>query len=131
MSVHYDITADYLKRSNYRVLHAGDDYNHTFTALRAGSPIDNMSKIWFTVKNNEHDLDSEAKLQYSTDDISEIEITDSPNGVFVVHLKHGDTDDMAGGHWVYDIQTLLTTGDVITLARGIIQFLANLTRVYS
>lgn len=127
MSAQYDITADFLIKSGYRPIHAGDDYDHSFTVERAGSPLNNMAKIWFTVKEDYVDPDSEAKLQYSTDDTSEIEITDPANGAFVVHLQAGDTEDLAGT-WQYDLQARLNTGKIITLARGVIEFLPHVTQ---
>lgn len=131
MSVQYDITAAFLKRSNFRQIHAGDDYTHQFTVRRAGQPLPlTGAKLWFTVKQDENDTDSEAKLQYTSDTIAEIEITDGLNGQFKLNLRHADTDDMAGV-WHYDIQALLSTGEVITLARGAIEFLPNLTRTYN
>lgn len=131
MSVRYDITAEYLKKANYRQIHAGDDYSHQFTVRRSGAALPlTGAKLWFTVKQDENDTDSEAKLQYNSDSIAEIEITDPPNGKFTVHLRHADTDDMSGT-WGYDIQALLNTGEVITLCRGVIEFLPNLTRVYA
>lgn len=131
MSVRYDITAEYLKRANYRQIHAGDDYSHSFTVRRAGLPMDlSAAKLWFTIKEDENDLDSEALLQYTSDSIAEIEITDGANGQFVLQLRHADTDTMAGTK-NYDIQVLLNTGEVITLARGVIEFLPNLTRTYT
>lgn len=131
MSVRYDITAEFLSRSNYRQIHAGDDYSHQFTVRRSGAALPlSGAKLWFTVKADESDLDSEAELQYTSDSIAEIEITDALNGQFTIHLRHADTDTMAGT-WSYDIQALLGSGEVITLARGVIEFLPNLTRVYA
>lgn len=131
MSVRYDITAEYLKRANYRQIHAGDDYAHSFTIRRAGTALKlTGAKLWFTIKEDENDLDSEALLQYTTDSLAEIEITDAESGQFVVRLRHADTHLMVGTHH-YDIQVLLNTGEVVTLARGIIEFLPNLTRTYT
>lgn len=131
MSVRYDITAAYLKRANYRQIHAGDDYSHSFTVRRAGLPMDlTAAKLWFTIKEDDNDLDSEALLQYTSDSIAEIEVTDAANGQFVVRLRHADTDKMVGTK-NYDMQVLLSTGEVVTLARGVIEFLPNLTRTYT
>ena len=127
MSAQYDITSDFLIKSGYRPIHAGDDYDHSFTVERAGAPLNNMAKIWFTVKEDFVDPDSEAKLQYSTDESSEIEITDPLNGAFVLHLQAADTEELAGT-WQYDLQAKLTTGKIITLARGVIEFLPHVTQ---
>jgi hypothetical protein len=128
MSAQYDITADYLVRSGYRPIHAGDDYDHSFTVERAGTPLNLTSaKLWFTVKEDVADADSEAKLQYTSAVIAEIEITTPLSGAFVIHLQAADTEDLAGT-WQYDIQAKLSTGRIITIARGVIEFLSNVTQ---
>ena len=130
MSVKYDITSEQLIRSSYRPIHAGDDYDHSFTILRAGSPLDLTSaKVWFTVKEDDNDSDSEAKLQYDSD-AADIDITDAGNGQFTIHLSDTDTDDMQGT-WSYDIKALLGSGQIIRIARGVIEFLANITQASS
>jgi hypothetical protein len=131
MSARYDITEAFLVKSNYRPIHAGDDYDHSFTVERAGAALDlGGAKIWFTVKKDTNDADSEAKLQYVSTDVTEIEITDGPNGKFVIHLKDTDTHDMEGT-WNYDIKSLLNTGKILRIARGVIQFLPNITQAYA
>jgi hypothetical protein len=128
MSAQYDITAEYLIKSGYRPIHAGDDYDHSFTVTRAGAPLNlTAAKIWFTVKEDCVDPDSEAQLQYTTDDTSEIEITNPTGGVFIVHLKAADTTNMAGT-WQYDLQARLNTGKIITLAHGVIEYLPHVTQ---
>jgi hypothetical protein len=128
MSVLYDITANNLRKSQYREIHAGDDYDHSFLVRRAGVALDlNGAKLWFTVKRDKEDPDSEALLQYDSTDATEIEITDGPNGAFVLHLKAADTKELAGT-WPYDIKCLLATGKTIRLARGVIEFLPEITQ---
>jgi len=128
MSVKYDITADYLIRGNFRPIHAGDDYDHCFTVERAGLPLDFTSaKIWFTIKEDINDTDAEAMLQYDSDSVSEIEITDALNGKFTIHLNAADTADFEGT-WNYDIKVKLSTDKILRIARGVVQFLPNLTR---
>jgi hypothetical protein len=87
MSVQYDITAEYLIKSGYRPIHAGDDYDHSFTVNRSGSPLDLTSaKLWLTIKEDIEDEDSEAKLQYDSTNPAEIEISVTPtDGSFVIH----------------------------------------------
>jgi hypothetical protein len=129
MSAQYDITAEYLIRSSFRPIHAGDDYDHSFMVERPpGTPLElTGAKIWFTVKQEVSQSDEEALLQYTTDDNSQIEIIDAPGGAFVIHLKSDDTGEMAGS-WIYDIQVKLGTGKVITIARGVIEFLPQVTQ---
>lgn len=127
MSAHYDITSNFLVKNNFRPIHAGDDYDHCFTVERVGIPLDFTSaKLWFTVKAKETDTDAEALLQYSSDEISEIEITDAPNGKFVIHLNSPDTADLAGT-WYYDVKSKLSTGKILHILRGVIEFLPSIT----
>jgi len=128
MSVKYDITSDYLIRANFRPIHAGDDYDHCFTVERAGLPLDLTSaKLWFTIKADINETDTEAMLQYSSDLPAEIEITDILNGKFVIHIAAIDTAEFEGT-WNYDIKAKLSTDKILRIARGVIQFLPNITR---
>ncbi len=133
MSVNYDITAEQLKASSYRPLHAGDDYDHKFTVTRGGTPLDlTGSKIWLTVKENSVEPDDEAKLQLSSDDTTEIEITDANAGQFTIKFRGTGTKNTQDleGEWLYDMQVKLSApaSTIITLAYGRIEFLVNLTR---
>jgi hypothetical protein len=131
MSVKYDITADYLTKSNFRPIHAGDDYDHSFTVQRAGSALDLTSaKIWFTVKEDVIDVDGEAVLQYTSDTSSEIELTTPANGQFIIHLTDTDTAELAGV-WNYDIKAKLATAKILRIARGVIEFLPSVTQTIS
>lgn len=134
MSARYDITASNLRAAEFRELHAGDDYEHQFTAQRAGAAINLTSaKLWFTIKDDSIDTDAQALLQLISTDPAEIEITDAVNGVFLVKFSgtgSKPTNDLEG-EWKYDIQALLNTGALITLARGVIEFLPDLTRATS
>jgi hypothetical protein len=135
MSQQYDIVASDLIEKGYRPIHAGDDYEHRFTVTRSSSALDlTGAKIWFTVKENSVESDAEAKLQLTSDDTTEIEITDVEGGIFLVKFKGSggsqkDTSDLEG-KWIYDIQVKLGAPDltVITIAYGQIEFLQNLTR---
>lgn len=135
MSARYDITADNLRSLEFRVLHAGDDYNHQFTAQRGGSIlILTGAKLWFTIKDASIDTDAQAQLQLTTDaSPDEIEITDGANGIFVVKFvgTGGKSTADLEGEWQYDIQALLASGALITLARGVIEFLPDITRTTS
>lgn len=128
MSARYDITADFLLKSGYRALHAGDDYNHTFSVEHPpGVPLSlTGAKIWLTIKESDTDSDAASKLQYSNSVPPQIQITDGPNGVFVVGFQATDTQDLAGS-WLYDIQVRLSSLKILTVARGIIEFLPHIT----
>lgn len=131
MSALYDITFKRLHKDNFRPIHAGDDYDHDFVIFRAGSSLDlTGAKVWFTVKEKTTDSDSQAKLAYDSTDTTEIEITDATAGKFTIHLKSDDTADLEGV-WLYDIKTKLSTDKIIRIARGVIEFLPNITRASS
>lgn len=126
----YDMSANALEYDGYRPIHAGDDYGHDFTAeITSGSPY-NISKVWFTIKHDSIDADADALLQYDSDTITDIEITDGPNGAFTLHIQAADTADLEGT-WFYDIQILTSGGNIVTVARGNIEFLPNITRAVS
>jgi len=131
MSVEHNILAEELARQGFRVLHAGDDYDYTFTVTRGGAALDlSSAKMWLTVKGSRVESDSEAMLQLTEAD--GITISNPSGGVFVVNFRGEgakSTADLAGKH-PYDIQARLSGAapNLITLARGIIEFLPNITR---
>lgn len=134
MSARHDITAENLRLLGFRELHAGDDYDHQFTAQRDGTALDlTAAKLWFTVKDDQMDLDSQSKLQLISDDTDQIEITDAVNGAFTVKFRGTGAKSTADleGEWLYDIQVLLAAGTIITLSRGAIEFLPDITRATS
>jgi hypothetical protein len=128
VSQRYDITTAYLEKNDFRPLHAGDDWSHPFTAQRpAGLALDlTNAKLWLTIKENSIQTDAEALLQITSNDATEIEIDTPAAGQFTVYFKSAQTLDLEGTH-SYDIQAVLDSGEVVTLARGIIEFLPNIT----
>ena len=131
MSVFLDITTEVLRGLGWRELVAGDDYDMQFTAQRGGSALSLVgAKLWLTIKDDPIATDAQAKLQLTSADAAEIEITDAANGVFLVKFVGTGAKSTADleGLWKYDIQVLMSGGTIITLARGAIEFLENLTR---
>ena len=129
MSCKYDMIEQNFRRNGFRPIHAGDDYEHAFTAEQAGSAMDiSGAKIWLTVKRNQADADSAALLQYSTAGVN-IQITDGVNGQFTVFFGSADTADLAGTWW-YDIKVRFVSGKILRLAYGRIEFLPNITQAY-
>lgn len=129
MSVRYDITAESLETAGYRVIHAGDDYDHQFTVTRNGSPLSLVDgKVWLTVKEDSVLEDAQAKLQVDSE-TGDITITDAANGQFTVHFRDTATAGLEG-LWPYDIKARLGLAGsaIIRIARGNIEFLPNLTR---
>jgi hypothetical protein len=129
MSVKLDITSETLCSLGFRELHAGDDYPMQFTAKQGGVVIP-LDKVWLTVKRRSIETDAQALLQLT--EISGITITgDGSTGVFTVNFAAANTANLEGLH-KYDIQVKVTSsGDIITVARGDIEFLENITRATS
>jgi len=136
VSVRYDMLAEALEARGYRPIHAGDTYDHDFTVVRAGEELPLAgAKLWLTVKETDLQADAQAKLQLTGTDPApeppaepgDIEITDAAHGAFTVHFLPAATQDLAGT-WPYDIQAKLSSGEVITLCHGVIEFLENITR---
>ena len=132
MSTLYDITSEQLEYLGARQLHAGDDYPHPFSAERPEDTALDLTGalIWLTIKHKSTDVDSDAVLQYSSTEVSEIEVTDALNGLFTVHFSGSDKEDLEGT-WFYDIKVKLASGELVRLARGVIEFLPNITRASS
>jgi hypothetical protein len=130
MSVRHDITPDSLTEAGARLLHAGDDYDYAFTYKKAGAVQDlTGAKLWLTAKKFSSDADAEADLQL--DSTGDIAIAGDPTtGVFTVSFKESTTKDLEGESW-YDIQVLMATGKIATIAYGKLIFLPNLTRANS
>jgi len=129
MSTPYNITADFLIKGGRRPIHAGDDYEYSFVVKRAGVALDlTDATVWFTLKEDVTDSDSEAKLQYVSESTgTDIELTTPAQGSFVIHLHAVDTPDLEGT-WHYDIKAKLASNKIIRIAWGKFEFLPNVTR---
>lgn len=126
MSVVYNMTAKDLEGRGFRAIHAGDDYDHGFTYTRGGAVQDLTSAtLWLTVKESSTLTDGQAKLQLTSP--TKIEITDAAAGEFTVHFYDTDTEGLEG-EWPYDIKVKMASGAIIRIARGVIEFLPNITR---
>jgi hypothetical protein len=129
MSAKYDITVKNLERANFRPIHAGDDYSHDFTVTRNGAALDlSGGKLWFTIKEDSTVEDTSAKLQVDSDG-TDIDITGPSTGEFTVHFRDDKTAGLEG-KWPYDIKARLggAGSPILRIARGVIEFLPNLTR---
>ena len=128
----YDITAAKLKQDGTRPLHAGDDYNYSFTLYdSAGNPLDLTDvTIWFTIKRSQTDADASALLQLTSSDGIAID-TAPETGKFVVRFAAADTATLRGMWW-YDLQVKGTidgeSGKVVTPLWGQIEFGPNITQ---
>lgn len=80
------------------------------------------STIWFTLKKNKNDADSQASLQK--------EVTSHTNpsgGITAITLSATDTN-IQPGKYFYDIQMKTSGGEIYTLASGTVEVLEDVTR---
>jgi len=123
----FDITAESLAASGFRLLYAGDDYSYVFTLKQGGVALDlTGGSAWFTIKEREVDSDANALLQLSVG--AGITLTTPLSGIITVAFAAADTATLRG-KWVYDLQVkvITPTTRVITMATGHIEFLDNIT----
>lgn len=140
MSQYLEITKKYLEQNNFRVLHAGDDYDMRFAITREGASLDlTDASLWFTVKESSTEEDSEAKLFLIGGDATdasadEIDVIDDTGGVILVKFRGEGAAQKATadleGKWLCALKVKLgdTDSTKITVARGLIEFLPNLSR---
>lgn len=128
MSQDLNLDKAFFASEQARRLHAGDDYDLTFTLKQSGIALDlTGASVWFTVKDRAKDKDSNAKIQLTTG--SGISISGDPvNGIVVVSLSSSDTASLEG-LWKYDLQVKLATPSTktMTMLTGVIEFLPNVT----
>lgn len=106
-------------------LYRGDsrEYVLTFTDSN-GDPISITDwKIYFTLKKNEYDSDEDAVLKK---DITEH--TSPATGVTKFTIVPADTNEIAPGEYSYDIQAKKKNGDIITVVKGKLKILTDITR---
>lgn len=100
-------------------------YTVTFTDSN-GAAIDITGyTVWFTVKSDVDDTDANAKIQKVVTSHS-----DPTNGQTQIDLTNADTD-IAEGRYVYDIQLLDTSSDVLTVIVGSFIILNRVTDAVS
>lgn len=81
--------------------------------------------IFFTMKEKESDTDDEAKI---TKDIEPSEHSDPTNGKTKFTLEASETGDLESRNYYYDIQAKKKNGDIITVTKGRVQVLIDVTR---
>lgn len=109
--------------TNLTPLFRGDsrDYSLTFTDDE-GDPIPITGwKVYFTLKKNEWDSKTVVKK-----DVTEHE--DAEGGNTVISLAPADTNDLEPGDYFYDFQVKKPGGDILTVAKGKLKILADITR---
>ena len=126
MSVVYDITTEELERNSFRPLHAGDDYDYTFTLKEDGTAVNlTGGMLWLTIKEDPKQTDASAKLALVSP--TQLQFTDAVNGVCVAHFVDTETAELEG-LWHYDLKFKNSAGKIKRFARGRIEFEPNLTR---
>ena len=111
----------------------GDDTYYDVTLYDMNDELLDITnyKIYFSVKRNHSD--SEYLFQKTSDDVTEIEKTDSVNGEFRIYVKSSDTDDVVIGDeykyvdYLYDIQ-IESGNEKHTVSYGIFRISADITR---
>jgi len=102
----------------------GDDisFNQEFTDEN-DSPLDITGwTIFFTVKKNESDSDSKAVLSKEFSDFS------APlTGIASIYVSSSETDSLEGTYY-YDFQVKRDDGVILTISKGNITFLRDITR---
>jgi hypothetical protein len=65
------------------------------------------AKIWFTVKRDKADIDTDAlitkKSQNNGGSDADAKVTDGPNGIVEVYIARDDTDHLDPGDYWYDV----------------------------
>lgn len=128
MSFKLDLTAESLVANNARTIHAGDDYELSFTVTRGSSALNIAgATLWFTVKRASINPDP-GVLQLTSGGASpKITITSGAAGQFKIVLEDTATADLEG-LFLYDIKAKLASGLILRIAYGRIEFLPNITR---
>lgn len=120
----------------------GDTLTASVTGL---GNISTRSKLWFTVKDDNEDLDSAAMIQIEetggllymngaaagTASNGSITVTNETTGALTIVLKAAETDDLRQCTAHYDIQMLTSAGVVTTLTQGVFDVGLDTTRAVS
>lgn len=110
---------------NLEPLYRGDsrEYNVTFTDSNGGAINISLWKVYFTVKKNYSDSDSQAIIKKDVTAHNEPE-----NGKTKVILLPADTDNLIPARYYYDIQIKRDAEDILTVLQGKIRIKADVTR---
>ncbi len=106
-------------------LYRGDsrEYNITFTNSSGGAIDISEWKIYFTVKKNYSDSDSQAIIK------EDVTVHDDPvNGKTKITLLPVDTDHLIPARYYYDIQIKRGEENITTILQGKIRIKADVTR---
>lgn len=111
----------------------GDTNVYDLRVIRQNAPVNLTGvKMWFTLKDDRNDPDSEALIQVNNiDDPSQVYYTQPTAGRAQIALLPGDTVALVDNAFYYDIQILETSGAVTTIANGILHLENDVTKVYA
>lgn len=124
------------------VIQRGDSFSLSLTGL--GS-LANLSKLWFTAKQDRSDADASAIIQIektaglvylnaagaSTPAHGTITVNDATSGNITVMLDKAETASLAEITGDYDVQMLRNDGTVLTLTEGAFLVTSDITRAVS
>jgi len=85
------------------------------------------AKIWFTLKDDYDKSDANAEFQLTTEDVSEIKITDAANGLAEIYIKNAHTKDLVGQSYYFDVQIKETGEEPRTVIRGSMKIKPDVT----
>jgi len=105
----------------------GDNKTYEVTVVDADGDAFNLTGalIIFSVKSSNND--ATYKIQLSTDDAAEIEITDAAGGIFKIYIVPGDTNDYTPVKWIYDVEVQIS-GKTYTIITDNFVIKADVTR---
>ena len=85
------------------------------------------ARIWFTLKDDYDKTDANAEFQLTTEDVSEIKITDAANGLAEIYIKNTHTKDLDGQSYYFDVQIKETGKEPRTVIRGSMKIKPDVT----
>lgn len=105
----------------------GRDYQIIVTD-EDGSVVDiSGAKLWFTLKESLTDSDANAEFQLTTDDASEISISDPDNGVADIFIKNIHTSELSIKSYFIDVQIKEVGRELRTLVLGTMDIIPDVT----
>ena len=99
-----------------------DDKGFTFTFVDSdGAAVDlTGDTIFFTVKENETDVDADALIR------KDITPSDPTGGIATMTITHTESDVDVGDHY-FDVQRVTSGGTVTTITKGTFKILQDIT----
>lgn len=107
----------------------GDTKTYKFTFTDSDSVAVDCTgwTIWFTLKEDETDLDAAAVLQVSTT-AGDVADDDPTNGIMYLVVPATSTDSITPAKYYYDFQRVTSDGSITTLDSGRVTVKYDITR---